>query len=137
MHGTGGEPGWPGEEQRRGVGRRLGPVPVVVPADGELELDDAEQVGKGDGDEAERDLELQRRGNAELRQQPASRAADRLRGGERAEGVGRAGGARRPHHLRLASAGRERSQADTLQVRPYSYSRYFHAIYDLDLIMES
>ena len=122
MHGAtdvddGGESGTESAEGDGRVGRGIGEVPVVVQEDGELELGD-EGLGEGDGGEAERDIELQRRRDAEFGEWAPSRTGGVVRGGERAEGVGGSGGARRAHHLRLAPAWRERSQEDTLQVGP-------------------
>lgn len=96
---------------------------MVVQEDGEFELRDDEGVGEGDGGEAEGNVELERRGDSELGERAEGDGAGGVRGGERAQGVGGPGGAWRDHHLRLAPAWRERSQEDTLQVRPLSLSR--------------
>jgi len=64
-------------EQRHRVGRGFGPVPVVVPENGELELDDDKDVGEGDGGAAEGDFE--RGGNAELRQRTEGGAGGAVR----------------------------------------------------------
>lgn len=95
---------------------------MVVQEDGEFELGDDEGVGEGDGGEAEGNVEFERGGNAELGERAEGGGAGGVRGGERAQGVGGPGGAWRAHHLRLAPAWRERSQEDTLQVRPLSLS---------------
>ena len=86
------------------VGRGLRPVPVVVPADGEFELDDDSDVGEGDGGAAEGDIE--RRGDAELRERTSSGAVGAVRGRERAEGVGGAGGAWRFDYVRVVTTWR-------------------------------
>lgn len=91
---------------------------MVVQEDREFELRDDEGVGEGDGGEAEGNVELERGGDAELRERAEGYGAGGVRGGERAQGVGGPGGAWRAHHLRLAPAWRERSQEDTLQVGP-------------------
>jgi len=91
------------EEQHR-VGRGLRPVPVVVPADREFKLDDHSDVGEGDGGAVEGDIE--RGGDAELRQRTASGAVGAVRGRERAEGVGGAGGAWRFDYLRVVATWR-------------------------------
>jgi hypothetical protein len=97
---------------------------VVVQEDREFELRDDEGVGEGDGGEAEGNVELQRGGDTELRERAEGYGAGGVRGGERAQGVGGPGGARRAHHLRLAPAWRERSQEDTLQVRHLSLTLF-------------
>lgn len=114
MHGAANEYSESTQGQRR-VGRGVGAVQVVVQENWELELGDDEGMGEGDGGEAEGDVELQRRRDAKLGEWASSRT-DRIRGGERAEGVGGPGGARRAHHFRLSSAWRERPEAHTVQV---------------------
>ena len=106
---------------------------MVVQEDGELELRD-EGLGEGDGSEVERDIELERRRDTEFSEWAPSRTGRVVRGGKRAERVGCTGGTRRAHHLRLAPAWRERSQADTLQVGPTIHITFFFSrIYGGDL----
>lgn len=97
----------PEQQGLRRVGH-VGEVPVVVPPHGELELELVEAVGKGAGGAAEGHIE--RRGDAGVGQRAPGRP-DRVRGGERAEGVGRSGGARSSHHVRFDATWRQRSQA--------------------------
>ena len=65
---------------------------MVVQEDGELELGD-KGLGEGDGGEVERDIELERRRDAEFDEWAPSRTllaklGGAVRGGKRAEGVG-------------------------------------------------
>jgi len=80
----------------------------------------AAAVGEGDGGAAEGDIE--RRGDAELQREENGGGAG---GGGGAEGVGGAGGARRFDHVRVASAWREPSQTDSVQVRNTHLSHTF------------
>ena len=73
-----------------------------VPEDGELEFD-PEDVGQGNGVEAEGALE---RGRDACVGEWAD-GVHRVRGGRRAEGVGGAGGARRAHNLCVIASRRE------------------------------
>lgn len=68
------------DQELRGVGLGvgLGEVQMVVPSDGEFELDDA-TLGKGDGGEIEGAFEWRR--HAGIGEWPASRI-DRIRRGE-------------------------------------------------------
>lgn len=87
---------------------------MVAPADGELELGGVETVGEGNGGEVERDVE--RRGDAGVGERAPSRPG-RVRGGARAQGVGRTGGFRCSDYFRLHATRRQRSQAYSVQVR--------------------
>lgn len=92
-------------------------IPVVAPADGELELGidgGVETVGEGNGGEVEGDVE--RRGDAGRVRERAPSRPGRVRGGARAQGVGCAGGFRCSHYLRVHATRWERSQAHSVQV---------------------
>lgn len=92
-------------------------IPVVAPADGELELGidgGVETVGEGNGGEVEGDVE--RRGDASGVRERAPSRPGRVRGGARAQGVGCAGGFRCSHYLRVHATRWERSQAHSVQV---------------------
>lgn len=107
------------QEQLAGIVRcGLGPIPLVVPADGKFKLDDATDVGEGDGGEVERDFEW--RSHAQLSEWTPSWAGGVCRG-ERAQGVGRSGRTRCSDYLRFSSSWGQWSETDTIQVRSFSF----------------